>query len=130
MVTTDHDAFDLPCLEVITIGEKCDSSAFLASTTCASNTVDVVFGVFRRIVVDDKRDSLHIKTTSRHISGTYDLGIPVAQIVQSLLSVTLFLVAMDRITSYVCAVETVLQLLAGFFRVAENHGPVVASPLF
>lgn len=129
MVAADHDGFDLPCLEVITISEKCDSSTFLASTTCTSDTVDVVFSVFWRIVVDNKRDSLHIQTTSRHISGTDDLGVPVAQIVQSFLSVPLFLVTMDRITSYVGAVETVLQLLAGFLCVAENHGTVVASPL-
>jgi hypothetical protein len=129
MVTANHDGFDLPCLEVIAISEKCDRSAFLASTTCAAYAMNVVFSIFRRIVVDNERNPLHVQTTSCHISRTYDLSVPVAQIVQSLLSGRLILVSMDRITSYFGSVESIFELLAGLLCIAENHGAVVTSSL-
>jgi len=129
MVTANHDGFDLPCLEVVTISEKCNRSAFLASATCAAYSMNIVFGIFRRVVVDNEGDSLHIQTTSCHISGTYDLSEPVAQIVQSLFSGRLILVSVDRITSYFGAVESILELLAGFLCIAENHGAVVTASL-
>lgn len=34
------------------------------------------------------------------------------------------LVAMDRITAYSCTIQTIFQLLAHLFAVAEDHGPI------
>jgi len=60
------DLFNVPSIS----GEyKVDGSSFSSETTCTTDSVDVVFLLERKFVVDDKTDLLNIDTSSEQVGG-------------------------------------------------------------
>lgn len=100
--------------------------SLLACTSCASNSVHVVFIVLGRIVVDDQRTSLHIETTRSHIGTTQDFCVSSAEVFKGLFTLCLCLVTMDGLAIHFCAIETILKLLAHLLGPAEDQGTVVS----
>ena len=53
-------------------GDEVDGDTLATETTATADTVDVVLPVCGEIVVDDKRNLLHVNTTRKQIGGDQD----------------------------------------------------------
>lgn len=59
----------------IVLGYQGNSFTCLTSTSCSTNSMDIVFGVAWDIKVDDDIDRWDIKSTRSHISRNQDVSL-------------------------------------------------------
>lgn len=89
----------------------------------------IVFGILGWVVVNHQGHSLDIQPSSSHVRRTNNLCVTVPEIIQSTLTLFLLLVAMNGVAAHPRSVQSVLKLLAGLLRVAEDHRTILATAL-
>ena len=82
-----------------------------AGTTGTADTVHVVLGHARQLIVDDMGKAGHINAAGRHVGGDQHLAFPLAQAVQCPGALALVHVAMQRIHGKAFALKFLGQLL-------------------
>ncbi len=89
--------YPLPVASVLTIHQR----ICFAGTLCAcrtSDTVDIVFGVMRDIVVDDHRYIIDIDTTTDDIGGYEYAHLTIPEVEHHLVAFFLLQVAVHRLS--------------------------------
>ena len=107
--------FDLSAVELlnlshhsnIILSDKVDSNTFSAETTTTTDSVNVVFAVSRKVVVDDERDLLHVDATSQKIGGDEDTRRTRAELLHDHITLGLLHVAVHSRDSEVTGSELV-----------------------
>ena len=82
-----------------------------AGTTGTADTVHVVLGHARQLIVDDVGEAGHINAAGRHVGGDQHLAFPLTQAVQCPGALALVHVAMQRIHGKAFALKFLGQLL-------------------
>lgn len=88
--------------------------------------MDVIFGVLRRVVIDDQRHALDVQTTRSDVGSAKNLRVTDTEVLEGFLALGLGLVTMDGLAIHLCTIEAILELFAHLLLVAENQGAVLA----
>ena len=75
-----EEAFDFLKEALVLIGDEGDGRAVIFGSGCTADAMDIVFGITRDVVVDDKRDIVHIDSTGYNIGRDKDLNFSIAEI--------------------------------------------------
>ena len=77
-----EEAFDALEETAVLVGDKSDSCTVVLGSGCTADAMDIVFGVARDVVIDDKRYIVHIDSAGHDIGCDKDLNFAVAEIEQ------------------------------------------------
>ena len=77
-----NEVFDTTHFMTLTMDGQCESIAIATSTAGTANTVDVVFGLHRQIVVNRVADGLHVNTAGSNVSRHQNTDTAVLQFAQ------------------------------------------------
>ena len=65
---------------LILVGDECDGGAVILGSGRTADAMDIVFGITRDVVIDDKRYVVHVDSAGYDISSDKDLHLTVAEI--------------------------------------------------
>jgi hypothetical protein len=92
--------------------DKSNGKSIFISSSGSSNPVNVVFGIFRKVKIDDLRDICYIDTASNQVGGNQDLDFSILKLLYGLETEILCFIGMDdpefsRVVLGNCVVEEV-----------------------
>ena len=99
------------------------AQTLLASSAGATNTVDVIRSVVRKVSKNDASDFRKVETAGEKISTNQHLGVGVSlELLHGPFAVPLFHLTMKRFRGHSDCAEDVAQLINFRSRIAENNG--------
>mmetsp|Transcript_2601 Transcript_2601/g.5285 ORF Transcript_2601/g.5285 Transcript_2601/m.5285 type:complete len:264 (+) Transcript_2601:667-1458(+) len=105
----------------ISVRDQGHCIALLPRTPCASNAVHVILGLRWQVVVHNQCDTFDVKTTRGDVSGNEQLDLSTFQVIESLLPLTLALVAMNGSTGDPIALQVASDLVAHSLGTTEDN---------
>ena len=88
------ELFNVRNMTTVMVSHQGHSQSRCSCTTCTTNTVHIVFGVERHVVVEDCRHVLDIQTTRGHVGANQQIDFAGLEGFQCLQSLVLALVVM------------------------------------
>ena len=79
---------------------ECHRLTAILRTRRTTDTMDVVLGVMRHVIIDDERNVRHVNTACHHIGGDQYSHLAVTEIEHDLVTLVLLQVAMHRARVY------------------------------
>ena len=74
------EAFNALEETAVLVGDKSDGCAVVLGSGCTADAMDIVFGIARDVVVDDKRYIVHVDSAGHNIGSNKDLNLAVTEI--------------------------------------------------
>ena len=75
-----EEAFNALEEAAVLVGDKSDGCSVVLGSGCTADAMDIVFGIARDVVIDDKRYIVHINSAGYDIGGDEDLDFAVTEI--------------------------------------------------
>lgn len=95
--------------------DKHDCTSFSSCSCSSSNSVHVTFWIVRNIIIDNKIDLIHIKSSCSNISSYENINLVIFYRIECLKSFSLFHVTMQRIDGKLVHLETFSKIVCSSF---------------
>lgn len=108
-------------LALILFGDEVDSNSLATETTRSTDTVNVVFAVGGKVIVNDKGHLLHVDTTSEQIGGDQDTGGSGSELSHNLVTLSLLHVSVEARHGVLLLGHLIRKLLYAPAGIAEDN---------